>query len=447
MKILFILPEFYPHSGGGISTYYLEYVKALKPNVDEIKVIVGSGYTQSNDEFVIDGIKVEYLRQSIFNDYLKKFEKFSLFPDTKRNIAAAWAMWKQSKQGSGFDIVECTDFGFGFVPWLVDCKIPTITRLHGSSGQIQMHESDAIDELTGDFDRLMELCILHFSTKLVTHSSINQKFWQAHFSDKKIEFIPPIFSTIQTSLGFQEKKDYGIVCGRIQQWKGPDLLCRALEAIPATKIIIKWYGRDTKYDQKISKSQQLARDFPKIWGSKIIPKDPIPNSELLIIQQRAKFAVIPSLWDMYNFTCLEYMSNGTIVICADGAGAAELIEHGVNGFKYSKDDNVALANCLKIVTSLSEAEYQTIIINAKRTLTTKLNEKKLIEANLSNYLSAKASFKSKKTLPLIDAIFMPSHANFDISNILAKQPLHTLLKHIFVRILTKFITLPKNNHD
>jgi glycosyltransferase involved in cell wall biosynthesis len=436
LKILFVLPEYYPHSGGGISTYYLHYIKALKPHVQLIKVIVGSGYTQSNEKYNLDGVNIEYLEPGLYQNQLKNFSKFDLIPEYKKNVAAAWAMWEQVNRGIGFDIIECTDFGLGFIPWLVNHKIPVITRLHGSSGQIEMFEPNLKEGLSGDLCRYTELNFLQHADKLITHSTTNQLFWKSILS-KEITLIPPVFSVYADAVPYEKKEPFGIVCARIQQWKGPDILCKAIQELAERDVLIKWYGKDTNYDNINSKSTQLSKAFSAIWGIKIVVHNPIDHTSLQLIQQKARYAIIPSTWDMYNFTGLEYMSAGTILICSDGAGVSELIEDGINGFRYSREDHLALASCIKKVQALSKDEYNTMVTNARNTLTNELSTLILIEANLLIYKKAKAQFISAEANDYQVASFQPSRTEYQIDSLLDKQPLKKLITYLLKRIRKK----------
>jgi glycosyltransferase involved in cell wall biosynthesis len=436
-RILFILPEYYPHSGGGISTYYLQYIAALNSHVEKIKVLVGSGYIQADEKYLVDGIEIEYLKPSIYKEYFKNFEKFELFPEYRKNLAAAWAMFDQAKQGENFDIIECVDFGLGFVPWLVKHNKPVVTRLHGSAGQIELHENQLINTLLGDFNRQAEYLLLQQSDKIITHSRANQDFWQKIFLGKQIDFIEPIFLNETTPISFNEKEDIGIVCGRIQNWKGPDVLCEAIKNHINDNILINWYGRDMSADGKNSKSDQLSSDYKGVWKQKIIPHHPIEHKRLLEVQKKAKYAIIPSTWDMYNFTCLEYMSVGTIVICSDGAGVSELIEDGINGFKYPSQDPKLLADCIKKVRALNENDHNRIVENAFETLNTVLATSKIIDANLAYYTKMKSSFLVQPSTIFADAMFQPSNLSYNIGQILDQQPVKLLFKYLFTRLKKK----------
>lgn len=436
MKILFILPEYYPHSGGGISTYYLHYIKALKNEVDEICVLVGSGYTQSEDIFNIDGIKIEYLKPTIYKNYLNKFSKFDLVPEYRNNIAAAWAMWKQSNEGAGFDIIECTDFGLGFVPWLVNHKLPVVTRLHGSTGQIDLYETHFKTGLSGDLHRQAELILLNYADKLISHSLANKIYWE-NILRKNVELVFTIFSNEQVFVSLNEKENYGIVCGRIQDWKGPDILSKAIELLQVEKPIIKWFGRNTSFDGKIDKITHLQKSYPKIWGKQILPQEPLPHHKIIKIQKQAKFAVIPSTWDMFNFTGLEYLSSGTVLICSENAGVSELIENGVNGFKYSNNDPLELANCIEAVLKLNEREYKQIVENAKTTLLKNLDSKKILEANAQIYKHLLNINTYINDNVYLNELFKPIGNKYNLGDLLKNISLKKLIHYTLDRTIKK----------
>jgi hypothetical protein len=151
----------------------------------------------------------------------------------------------------------------------------------------------------------------------------------------------------------------------------------------------------------------------------------------------AKYAIIPSTWDVYNFTGLEYFSGGTILICSEGAGISEIIEDGINGFKYPKEDYVALAKCIRKVMALNSIEYNAMVVNAKNTLAEKLSTMALIEKNLSEYKKVSAQFIPTKASDYEIALFHPSEIKYHVNELLDKQPLKKLITYLFKRIRKK----------
>lgn len=438
MKILFILPEYLPHSGGGISTYYQHYIQAIKPQCEKISVIVGSGYVQADDQFDHDGVTVEYLNPDLFLQYSAMFSKYDLLPEFKNNIAAAWAMWQQARQGESFDIIECTDFGLGYIPWVIQHHKPVITRLHGSSGQIAIHEHPINGGLMAEMYRQTELALLPLSDSLITYSLANQTFWNLTLAPKSVHHFRPIYSSSSPTTPYKKPENFGLVTARAQQWKGPVQLCAALRLME-TPPLIKWIGRDMPFNDEWSTGAYLKTEFPTIWGKKILPQLPLPNEEIKPIQQKAKFGIVPSTWDMFNFSCLEFLANGTPVICAEEAGVSELIEHGKNGFKYPANDIKALAECIHTMTELDEESYHKMAAAGLKTVETLLSAAALNPGYLKHYRSIISSFKPNQVNLFFKESYSPSAHKYPIASILDKQPLKKLLVYIYNRLKSKFL--------
>jgi glycosyltransferase involved in cell wall biosynthesis len=392
LKILFILPEYYPHSGGGISTYYLEYIKALQPYCGGIKVIVGSGYTQKEDSFNHDGIEVEYLKPSIYERFIRQFSKYDLFPEFRNNLAAAWAMWEQSKRGDGFDTIECIDFGLGFIPWLLEHNKPVVVRLHGGSGQIALHEPTSDHILSNHLFQSAEMSVMSLADALISHSTSNAIFWGNLFDQSKVHVIYPVYHSFGSPLPLANREEFGLVTARVQKWKGPDELCRAMRSLEHPPLI-KWLGRDMYLDESQTTSQYLNRAYPDIYNKKALFEGALPQQEIHQLQQKAKFGLIPSTWDMFNFTALEFMAAGTPVICSEGAGVSELIEHGKNGFKYPADDSEALAQLIKMINELNDTAHTRITNAAVETIKRILDPETIIKKNIELYQAIQADFK------------------------------------------------------
>jgi glycosyltransferase involved in cell wall biosynthesis len=178
MNILFILPEYYPHPGGGLATYYLEIIPEIVRQGHQVKVIVGSGVVMGEQTYEVGQVSIEYLKPTLFKKYLDKYKKLSLFPELQKHLAAAWAMWEQANHGVSYDIVETTDWGLGFAPWIMNPEgPPVITTLHGSIGQIEYFEPRTGYEIHGDFVRMLELSCLRHIDLVFSYSSTNTRFW------------------------------------------------------------------------------------------------------------------------------------------------------------------------------------------------------------------------------------------------------------------------------
>lgn len=441
MKILFVLPEYYPHSGGGISTYYQELMPVLKLQCTKIKILVGSGYTQSDKSFMQEGIEVEYLKPALYQHFLPKFSKYKIFPEVQKNLAAAWAMWEQAKNNK-FDIIECTDFGLGFIPWLINHDRPVTIKMHGSTGQISTHDYKAEEELAADFVRQTELLFFTRCDLLQTYSKANQEFWQKQLPGKEIVHLYPVYNKSSEIFSYNERKTYGLVTGRIQQWKGPQVLCEASEILQASMPEVHWFGRDMSYQKiGISMKQHLAKQYPNSWDVKIKSKLPLPYKEIQGLQGKAKFGLIPSTWDMFNFTCLEFLSAGTLTVCSDGAGSSELIKNGVNGFTYPAQNAQALAGLLQGLDSISQEKYEQMAQQGQKTIRELLSPEVLVPAYMTCYHEAIKKFIPGKANNFMQTVYQPSNRYHQLDELLDLQPLRQLSIYNLKRLKSKILSL------
>lgn len=441
MKILFILPEYYPHAGAGISSYYLHYIKALKPYCEKIKVIVGSGYLCSDEVHKSGEVEVEYLKVKNYHTLLKKFSKFDLLPEFRNNLAAAWAMYDQAGAGEGFDIVECTDFGLGFIPWVISHHKPVVTRLHGSSGQIHLYEDEGRGDITVDFFKQAESLLLPLSDQVITHSGSNLRFWQAALG-KDVMLIDPVYSSYSANpISLAQRENYGLVCGRLQRWKGPVQLCEAFSGTdPIPKSTIKWFGRDMPFSAGISTNSFLKNKYPNVWGKKISYHKQAPNETIISLQSKVKFGLIPSTWDMFNFTCPEFLAVGTPVICSEGAGASDLIEHGLNGFKYPALDTYALVDCMQKLSALTGEEYQKMASLAIETIKNRLSPQAVLPDNLNSYQRVVKNFQPRIANDYLKGIYEPSDRPYHFGDILDKISLKRLMSYLLKRTRAKIVS-------
>jgi glycogen synthase len=101
-------------------------------------------------------------------------------------------------------------------------------------------------------------------------------------------------------------------------------------------------------------SDYLSETYPAVWGNDVRPVGQIPPKDVKKRQAAAEFVVVPSIWDVFNYTAVEAMRSGSVVVCSEGAGAAELIIHGENGFTVPAGDAEALAEAIQTVSRLPE---------------------------------------------------------------------------------------------
>ncbi|MEP0548298.1 MAG: glycosyltransferase family 4 protein [Rhodothermales bacterium] len=351
MRLLYVLPEYPPHHGGGIVTFYEALLPALVQQGHEVDVLVGSAFTADEAPYERDGVRVSFLEGERFRRYIARFGAYEALPELQRYLAAAWAMHEQKEGGAGYDAVEVVDWGLLFVPWVVEPAAPAIVQLHGSTGQIDFRDPSPGAALQGHVTRLLEAEVMRAAAGVHTHSSVNLAEWEAA-TGRPVTYLAPPLPLWPSEP--RERTERGLVVGRIQRWKGPTVLCEALRRMGNAAPEIDWIGRDTILGESGgSMDAYLAATYPDVWGRTVAKVGQVPPARVAELQAEAGFVVVPSLWDVFNLTAVEAMRSGAVVICSMGAGAADLVEDGVTGFTFPVGDAEALAAKLEAVQALS----------------------------------------------------------------------------------------------
>jgi glycosyltransferase involved in cell wall biosynthesis len=177
-----------------------------------------------------------------------------------------------------------------------------------------------------------------------------------------------------------------LVIGRVQAWKGAELLCEALTQAPTLDAAIRWIGRDTNTAAGGgSLSDALRRAYPGIWGGRVVPLGALAYEETQRRLRTARVVIVPSLWDVFNLAAAEAMAHGRVVVCSTAAGARDLIEDGMNGFVFRAGDTRGLASAIARADALTDAEATAIGQAARATVLERLAPERVARERLSRY--------------------------------------------------------------
>jgi glycosyltransferase involved in cell wall biosynthesis len=192
LKLLYILSEYLPDSGGGIITFYANLLPRLLERGHKVKVLVANHSSLDRSERIENGVEVEYLKSSFVDEArlgCKKFRNDALWA----YMPLAWGAYQQAKGGEGFDIVEATDWALLFMPWVVSTrKAKVVVSLHGSNGQVDWYSNPESHGFDGDVLRLAEVATLRLADSIHANSRANAEFWKTKL-DREIRVIPPVF--------------------------------------------------------------------------------------------------------------------------------------------------------------------------------------------------------------------------------------------------------------
>lgn len=449
VRVLFVIPEFPPQYGGGIAAYYGTLVPAIAAEGHKVDVLVGSMYTNNRPSWEGDGYTVEFLDVERRRRAFERFTAYEVIPPMRRTLAAAWALFQQTDGGAEYDVVETTDFGLLFLPWTTAEEAPpTIVQLHGSEGQIDAREPKAGSALQGHLTRLLEIQGLSRADALQTHSRSNVRHWSQRL-DREVGYMPPPLSPQRPADSVSSTLDteaVGFVAGRIQYWKGPTVLCEAQARLGDDAPLIDWAGRDMDYGAvKQSMSSHLERTYPDVWRKTVRPIGQISPENVSRHQRAAEFVVVPSIWDVFNYTAVEALREGAVVICSDGAGACDVIEHGRSGFVFPSKNEERLAEAIRDVLSLSEGERKEIGQAGRESVQEILSPQRIARKRSQKYKHLVRDEKDASTEnPWLTEAIRPG-GEFEIKGrtlaVLDQLPLRELTSYLGRRIWEKLVSL------
>ncbi len=438
MKLLFVLPEYLPQEGGGLITFYRGLLPELARQGHCVHVLVGSGVTVGEVDAAMDGVRVRFLPPQHLQRSLHRFDALTPTPEIQRHLAAAWELWELAGGGAGYDVVETTDWGLLFAPWVAaERRPPLVVQLHGSVGQIAAHDPLRGGELSAILAQLIEDVGLAGAEELQTYATANADWWEGRLG-RKVRVLRPALAC-EGDPALEPRGSGGLVVGRIQLWKGPDVLCEAAALLGDRCPPFAWVGRDT-VDGATGGSfaTQLQRRFPHIWGSKVRPVGPKGFAETAALLRRAAFVVVPSRWDVFNFVVVEAMAAGVPVVVATGAGAAELVEDGRNGLKVPSGDAKALAEAIQHVAGLSGSQRRALVKAAWETVRQHLHPATIARQRVVRYQELAAGAVPRPPVPpVLQASLAPQPPLRDPLAFLEQQPLRGLLGHVGRRLWGK----------
>jgi len=537
MKLLYILPEYLPDSGGGIISHYARILPRLVERGHEVTVVLAVKGKLDQPDYDIDGVRVQPLKAKFLERYTNRFGRWAGLDIFYFLLPVAWAAWAQAQENFDYDLVEVTDWALLFLPWVAaEKRAPVVVSLHGSCGQVDWFGKGEPRSLDGDWVRMVEAVALRGADVVHANSRANAEFWQEK-TGREIRVIPPAYggraapedsrseiadrATTKCTNGHEKGEEVsttdstdehgydaghcldkpsgalfsnpftselardsenisptrsaigpagaaeplradagglvsdgsefpkaldsgpssldssspatshsppvttpvvlsldsrlstldapGLVVGRLQNWKGAELLCKALRLVP--EIEIEWVGGDTDWGSTgLKASEYLAANYPDVLGKKLHWIGRLDREQVAEKMRGAGFLVVPSLWDVFNLTVAEGMEAGLQVICSKAAGAEMLIEDGVSGFLFDPAKPEELAGHIKQILEMSAVDRNEMGHKAQEAVKALLSEARILTLLNESYIQATASGFSAQNDAWLSSMLFPKAA-------------------------------------
>ena len=159
-----------------------------------------------------------------------------------------------------------------------------------------------------------------------------------------------------------EKNDYLIYVGRLSAEKGIQTLVSACKFVPDIKVLI--LGDGAMKEEVVASAEQhdLNMDFIGF----------VDQDKVFEYVRKAKALIMPSeCYEVFGLSVIESLAVGTPVIASAIGGLDELIQNGINGYKYLPGDARELARLMRMIVTTDIKELE---VSARRDFEAKYSE-------------------------------------------------------------------------
>ena len=232
----------------------------------------------------------------------------------------------------GIDIIESPEWlAQGYV-LAVERKIPLITRLHTPLFLLKKITPNQVYYKEEELIMKLEEQQCKRSSVVTTPSCSIGKILGEEWGINSIYIPNPI--EVESDKEYQELSDYILYMGRLEYRKGVLDFAYAIKDFfkmnKKTKVVI--CGRDTIYMKKSIKKQIIEICYENL--DRVIFIDHLSGEEKRTVIKKAIAVVLPSIWENCSYVALESMSYGKTVIASNSGGFIEMINDGVDGYKF-----------------------------------------------------------------------------------------------------------------
>jgi glycosyltransferase involved in cell wall biosynthesis len=341
MKIGFLIPFFYPKTGGAENNCLFTARELAKKH--EVHVFC-SGEKDSEEEYF--NIKVHRSKETFRYRYY-----FAFYPGIIKKLLSVEldvlhvhgfgfiqqdrAVRRLKKEFPKTKLV-CTPHG----PFMALSNYPLIAKIYKSLYMPSIKKS------LKNYDAIIQV-------------NPYQKDWMIkdyEIKSEKIHFVPngineEVFKKISNKeknnilKKFDLKKSFVITyLGRIQEYKGIDQVLEVLPDLKKVKSNIKFVamGEDAGDTERLT---EIATNISVMENFILTGK--VSENEKLAILDQSEIFIFPSEWEAFGIVVLEAMARKNAIVSTSTEGGKFLIEDGKNGFLFNYKDKEGLLKSLR----------------------------------------------------------------------------------------------------
>jgi len=142
-------------------------------------------------------------------------------------------------------------------------------------------------------------------------------------------FVPYDRQQARLQLGWKADMPVLLFAGRLDPFKGPDILLRAAAMMKQqTRVVI--VGGKLSGDKELQQLRRLTAELGI--GQRTLFMGARPQQELSLIYSAADITVMPSYHESFGLAAVESLACGTPVVATRAGGLTTIIQHGKTGY-------------------------------------------------------------------------------------------------------------------
>ena len=359
--ILLVSPEVYPLGGGGIGVYTTALAQALAPVMDVTIVTTADlaaaheGLLAARSAVIPDSVDVVFVPEVGDADRNNPYRRAHGWS------GEVFAAIKRGLRHGPASIIEFPDWGgSGCVtvqarrtddPSLRDTVV--CTRLHASMEICAVLNGFMPQD--PDLRKLYDLerFVLRYADRVLWAGGdilgTYQRFYGADSIARAEQVRHPLLShPAADSAGGDEPGGTDLrllFTGRLERRKGVDLLVRAMARLDRDDVRLTLAGADTRTAPLgVSVREQLELASGR--NPRIEFAGSLPHAELLALVASSHVGVMPSRWECWPTSTLEFLQQNRPVLGTPTRGLLELAEEGVSGWLTTDCSAAAIASSI-----------------------------------------------------------------------------------------------------
>jgi D-inositol-3-phosphate glycosyltransferase len=321
---------------GGMNVYIRELCREL--SYQDVEVDIFTRWTNENLPKVVSlfpNVRVIHIKAGPVAP-IPKDDLYQYTPTFARHVDEFRR--RESKQ---YDVIHSHYWLSGVAAMRLACywNVPHITMFHTLGRLKQLAHPDAPEPVV----RLeMEQRLIHDVDRIIvaTSDECTQMMRYCSASTNLVEIIPcgvdlSLFTPYdrceaRTQLGLDQACPMLLFAGRLDPFKGPDLLLCAASLMAEKDAQIVIAGGSLTDDCDLQNLQALAQDL--CLSDRVHFLGARPREEMPLLYSAADVTVVPSYHESFGLAAVESLACGTPVVATRAGGLSTVVGHNETGF-------------------------------------------------------------------------------------------------------------------